>query len=64
LEAHQRKIKSSYGDDVTIPVPYFTQLIGMALGLSDQALGLGKLLVPLRWDVGERGLAAREPAAA
>lgn len=64
LEAYQRKIKSSYGDDVTIPVPYFTQLIGMALGLSDQALGLGKLLVPLRWDVGERGLAAREPAAA
>jgi heterodisulfide reductase subunit B len=64
LEAHQNKIKSRYGDDVTIPVPYFTQLIGMALGLSDKALGLEKLLVPLHWEVGEKGHAAREPAAA
>lgn len=62
LEAYQRKIKSKYGDDVTIPVPYFTQLIGMALGLSEKALGLHKLLVPLDWEVGEKGLAAREPA--
>ena len=64
LEAHQSKIKSRYGDDVTIPVPYFTQLIGMALGLSDKALGLEKLLVPLHWEVGEKGHAAREPAPA
>jgi heterodisulfide reductase subunit B len=64
LEAHQRKIKSSYGDDVTIPIPYFTQLIGMALGLSEKVLGLHKLLVPLDWEVGEKGVAAREPAAA
>lgn len=47
LEAHQGKIKRRYGDDVTIPIPYFTQLIGMALGLSEKALGLEKLLVPL-----------------
>jgi len=64
LEAHQGKIKRQYGDDVAIPVPYFTQLIGMALGLSERALGLEKLLVPLRWDIGEKGHAAREPAAA
>jgi heterodisulfide reductase subunit B len=64
LEAHQGKIKKRYGDDVTIPIPYFTQLIGMALGLSEQALGLHKLLVPLRWEVAEKSFAAREPAAA
>jgi heterodisulfide reductase subunit B len=64
LEAHQRKIKRRYGEDVTIPVPYFTQLVGMALGLPDEALGLGKLLVPLSWEVSESGLGAREPAAA
>lgn len=64
LEAHQGKIKRRYGDDVTIPIPYFTQLIGMALGLSESALGLQKLLVPLRWEFGEKGAAAREPAAA
>ncbi|MBZ5542897.1 MAG: CoB--CoM heterodisulfide reductase iron-sulfur subunit B family protein [Acidobacteriia bacterium] len=64
LEAHQGKIKRRYGDDVTIPIPYFTQLIGMALGLSEKALGLEKLLVPLRWELAEKAFAAREPAAA
>ncbi|MFB3922245.1 MAG: CoB--CoM heterodisulfide reductase iron-sulfur subunit B family protein [Terriglobia bacterium] len=64
LEAHQGKIKSRYQDDVTIPIPYFTQLIGMALGLSEKALGLEKLLVPLRWEAEGKAFAAREPAAA
>jgi heterodisulfide reductase subunit B len=64
LEAHQGKIKRRYGDDVTIPIPYFTQLIGMALGLPDEALGLHKLLVPLSWKASEKHYAAREPAAA
>jgi len=64
LEAHQGKIKRQYHDDVTIPIPYFTQLIGMALDLPEKALGLHKLLVPMHWQVGQKGLAAREPAAA
>jgi heterodisulfide reductase subunit B len=64
LEAHQGKIKKRYGEDVTIPIPYFTQLIGMALGLPDDALGLDKLLVPLSWKASEKRYAAREPAAA
>ncbi len=64
LEAHQGKIKRQYGEDVTVSIPYFTQLIGMALGLSEKALGLEKLLVPLRWEVREEGSAAHAPAAA
>jgi heterodisulfide reductase subunit B len=64
LEAHQGKIKKRYGEDITVPIPYFTQLIGMALGLPDEALGLHKLLVPLSWEVGEKRYAARERAAA
>jgi heterodisulfide reductase subunit B2 len=64
LEAHQRKIKHRYGDDVAIPIPYFTQLIGMALGLSAKSLGLEKLLVPIEWEAREKGVAAREPVAA
>jgi heterodisulfide reductase subunit B len=64
LEAHQSKIKRRYGDDVTIPIPYFTQLIGMALDLPSEALGLHKLLVSLSWEVREKAFAAREPAAA
>jgi heterodisulfide reductase subunit B len=64
LEAHQGKIKHRYHDDVTIPIPYFTQLIGMALGLPSEALGLQKLLVPLSWETHDKRFAAREPAAA
>lgn len=63
LEAHQGKIKKRYGDDVTIPIPYFTQLIGMALGLPSEALGLHKLLVPLSWEAQDKAFAVREPAA-
>jgi len=64
LEAYQGKIKRQYHDDVTIAIPYFTQLIGTALGLPEKALGLEKLLVPLRWHVETNAFAAREPAAA
>ena len=64
LEAHQSKIKSRYGEDVSVPIPYFTQLIGLALGLSESTLGMDKLLVPLRLDAKDKGFAVREPAAA
>jgi heterodisulfide reductase subunit B len=58
LEAYQGKIVKRYGEDVTIPIPYFTQLIGMALGIPDKALGLERLLVPLRAESIEKVAAA------
>jgi len=64
LEAHQGKIARRYGEDVNIPVPYFTQLIGLALGLPEKALGLDRLLVPLRMEFVEKGTATRVAAAA
>jgi len=64
LESHQGKIKRRYGEDVGIPIPYFTQLIGIALGLPEKALGLERLLVPLRWDTWEKGRAAHASVAA
>jgi len=64
LEAHQGKVKSRYGEDVTVPIPYFTQLIGLALGLSEAELGLEKLLVPLPRGVADKSTAVRIPAAA
>jgi heterodisulfide reductase subunit B len=32
-------------DGMPIPVPYFSQLAGLALGISPQNLGLSKLLI-------------------
>jgi heterodisulfide reductase subunit B len=41
LEAYQDKIARRYGDVSSATILYLPQLIGMAFGLSDEALGLG-----------------------
>ncbi len=46
LDAYQAAINKSYGTDFNIPVVYFTQLIGLALGLESDALGLQRCIVP------------------
>ena len=56
LEAHQGAIKKRFGEDVATPIPYFTQLVGIALGIPDKVLGLERLLVPLHSEIiGKRG---------
>lgn len=40
LEANQPKAARRYGDELKLPVLYFTQVLGMALGLPAKALGL------------------------
>jgi len=40
LEAYQDKIARRYGQASDVTILYLPQLIGMALGLSDDALGL------------------------
>jgi heterodisulfide reductase subunit B len=59
LEAHQGKIVRRYGEDVRIPVPYFTQLIGLALGVPEKLLGMEKLLVAIPRDLTEEVRAAQ-----
>ena len=41
LEAYQDKIARRYGDVASMSILYLPQLLGMAFGLSDEALGLG-----------------------
>ena len=41
LEAYQQKISRRHNEDLHITVLYLPQLIGLALGLSEQDLGLG-----------------------
>ena len=45
LEAYQGRMKRTFGEDVTIPVAYFTQLVGLALGLTPKSLGLQRNFV-------------------
>lgn len=47
LEVFQSKMSRKFGEDVKIPVYYFTQLMGVAFGLSEKELGLQRMLSPL-----------------
>lgn len=43
LDLRQKDIQSRYGGDLGVPVLYFTQLLGIALGLPQKSLGLDRL---------------------
>ena len=42
------KMNALYDEKVDMPTAYFTQLLGVALGLPGDVLGLKRLFVPLR----------------
>jgi len=45
LDLRQRDIEARFGERLGLPVLYFTQLLGLALGLTPKELGLGRLIV-------------------
>lgn len=45
LDAKQADIKSKYDMNLDIPILYFTQFLGLALGISPRELGLNKIMV-------------------
>lgn len=45
LDAYQESVNRAFGTDYQIPVLYFTQLMGLAFGLSADALGFGQEFV-------------------
>lgn len=46
LESYQGKINEAFGTKHKMPVVFFTQLVGLALGLSPKKLGLDSMLIP------------------
>lgn len=44
LDAHQGRVRRRFNEDVRIPVLYFTQVLGLLLGLPENELGLHKRL--------------------
>ncbi len=49
LECYQQQINQEYGTQFSIPVVYFTQLIGLAMGIPSKQLGFGKeFLSPMK----------------
>jgi heterodisulfide reductase subunit B len=47
LEAYQPQINAQYGTNHHMPIVYFSQLVGLALGIEPAALGLESLLIKL-----------------
>lgn len=48
LECYQSKMNGYFMDRLNVPVAYFTQLMGIAFGLSPQQLGIQRLFIPLK----------------
>jgi heterodisulfide reductase subunit B len=46
LECFQGKISNKYDENVKMPVMYFTQLMGIAMGIGKKELGLHRMLSP------------------
>ncbi|NDJ86184.1 MAG: disulfide reductase [Chloroflexi bacterium] len=46
LDAYQNEVNRMFGTNFHIPVLFFTQLMGIAFGLSENALGLGSEIIP------------------
>ncbi len=45
LDTRQPQVEAKYGEQYGMPIFYFTQLLGVAFGLSDSDLGLKRLMV-------------------
>jgi len=48
LDAYQETISNTLGQRIQIPVLHLPQLIGLAFGLPEESLGLGRHLTPVR----------------
>lgn len=47
LECYQTQVNDEYGTDYNMPVIYFTQLLGLALGAAPKKLGFGKEFISI-----------------
>jgi heterodisulfide reductase subunit B len=45
LECYQQQVNQEFGTRFSVPVVYFTQLMGLAFGIPGKDLGIGKEIV-------------------
>lgn len=63
LDGYQGQVNQAKGADFQLPVLYFTQLVGLALGLRARDLGLGREIVSARSALAKVGVQVPAPAA-
>lgn len=61
LDAYQESVNRFYKTNYRLPVLYFTQMIGLALGLSAKELGIGSEMVDAQPALAKIGVEAPEP---
>ena len=54
LECYQKRINRRFGESLQMPIAYFTQFLGLALGIPPRELGIQRLFVPLPETDGKR----------
>jgi heterodisulfide reductase subunit B len=47
LECYQQQVNQEFGTNFSMPILYFTQLVGLAMGIPPKKLGIGKEFVTL-----------------
>jgi heterodisulfide reductase subunit B len=57
LDMYQQAINQEFGEKINLPILYFTQLAGLAMGLSPHQLHLNKHVVDPIPTLGKKGLA-------
>jgi heterodisulfide reductase subunit B len=45
LECYQQQVNREFGTELSIPIMYFTQIVGLAMGIAPDSLGIGRELV-------------------
>ncbi len=58
LECYQADVNRLCGTDFAMPIVYFTQLLGLALGVGVKRLGLGKELISAKSVLSRRPVAS------
>jgi len=48
LECFRPDVNANFQAHITLPVAYFTQLVGLAFGISEKELGMQRLFVPFK----------------
>jgi heterodisulfide reductase subunit B len=49
LECFQKQMNRMFGEKIQIPVLYFSQLLGLALGIPQKDLGFERLFMPFQY---------------
>ena len=47
LEVYQQQVNQEFGTNFSVPILYFTQLIGLAMGIPPKKLGIGKEFIAM-----------------